>query len=282
MIRPTFFVIGAAKAGTTSLSRLLAQHPQICFSKPKEPRFFSHNENYLRGWEWYQAFFQVNGSTRAIGEGSVHYSMVGLFPETASRIARDIPEAKIIYIVRHPMDRIAAHYRMYRKDARLYTSLPILVRKPDLWPNFIGASQYWRQIQVYRNFFPDERIQVLFFDEFFQNPGQAVKACYQFLGVNPDVRPKNSRRRYNSILVEKPFLQAARRLPLYVWISKLIPPEWRAEIRRAYLTKTPPRGLSRWDLDSYRWTADQLEEDASKFLQYCGRPAATWQFEFSG
>lgn len=281
MIRPTFIVIGAAKAGTTSLSKLLGQHPQICFSNPKEPRFFSHDENYTRGWDWYQGCFPGAEKAIAVGEGSVHYSMQELFPQTAARIARDLPEVRLIYIVRHPMDRIASHYRMYHKGRPDYPSLNALVRKPDLWPNFIGASRYWQQIQAYRALFPDEQIRVLFFEEFFQNPEQSAGSLFDFLGVDSQVSLQDARKRHHAALVDKPVLQAARRLPAYRLLSSLLPRRLRKEIRRAYLARRPEQTEGRWDEETYAWAAAQIAGDARTFLEFYGRPQDTWRFEFT-
>jgi len=69
-----FFVIGAPKCGTTSLCSILAEHPEVGFSIPKEPRFFSHDEIYARGFDWYHGLFPERDGKKSVGEGSTSYA----------------------------------------------------------------------------------------------------------------------------------------------------------------------------------------------------------------
>ncbi len=277
MVRPTFFVIGAAKCGTSSLYHLISQHPEVCFSTPKEPRFFSHDLNYEKGWAWYATCFPCADRLPAVGEGSVHYSMRSLFPDTARRIAQAVPEAKILYIVRHPLDRIVSHYRMYAGGKKNFPPLSVLIKKDHLRPNFIDASRYWYQIQAYREFFPDTQILILFFEDFFKHPEQAVSEVFRFLQVSFHVRMKNPRRAYNAQLADKRFLRFLRRLPIYTTLSRLLPGEIKKNIRRSLLaTRAEPRPL--WDPEVYRWAASQVEDDAREFLRFYGKEPDYWTF----
>ncbi|MEX2430634.1 MAG: sulfotransferase, partial [Dehalococcoidia bacterium] len=109
-VRPNFLVLGAMKSATTTLCELLATHPQAFVCEPKEPEFFCKDEVYSRGWPWYQSLFRSALHKKAVGEGSTSYTKKLLFPRTASRIAAHVPDARLIYIVRHPIERIESHW----------------------------------------------------------------------------------------------------------------------------------------------------------------------------
>ena len=104
VIKPTFLVIGAAKAGTTSLYELLGAHPEVFLSDPKEPQFFT--ERYARGYGWYESLFADAAGYQAVGEGSTTYSELGIWPQTIDRLAAYVPEARFLYFTRHPLERL--------------------------------------------------------------------------------------------------------------------------------------------------------------------------------
>ena len=110
-MKPNFLVIGAQKSATTTLCDLFSQHPDVYISNPKEPHFFAKNEVYAKGWDWYKKLFSNAGKAKAIGEGSTGYTMHVVFPNAPSRISRDLPNAKLIYIVRHPIRRIESDWK---------------------------------------------------------------------------------------------------------------------------------------------------------------------------
>jgi hypothetical protein len=112
---PDFFVVGAPRCGTTALSRYLSRHPQVCFSKPKEPHYFARiDERHLEGNEWrseYARFFaHYHEGHRAVGEGSVSYLY---FEETLEYITRINPKARLIAMLRNPLEMLPSyHLRM--------------------------------------------------------------------------------------------------------------------------------------------------------------------------
>ena len=104
--RPNFLIIGAGKSGTTSLWSLLGQHPEIFVSRIKEPSFFSNDEQYTRGWMWYESLFRGARGENAIGEASNSYSATGIHPDTVRRIVESLPGVRLIYLVRNPFERM--------------------------------------------------------------------------------------------------------------------------------------------------------------------------------
>src|SRR5688572_22417540 len=108
---PNFFLIGAMKSATTSLHNTLKQHPQIYCSPVKETRFFSNNENYARGLEWYlNTYFRNSDSFPVRGESDPHYLYWG--ETVAPRMRDSFPEnaPRFIAILREPVSRAYSHY----------------------------------------------------------------------------------------------------------------------------------------------------------------------------
>ncbi len=110
MSKPNFLLIGAQKSATTSISVMLSHHPDVFVVKGKEPHFFSENRQYARGWDWYMSLFSGSNGERAIIDASTSYSRTNAFPNTISRIIKHVPDAKILYSVRHPLDRMESAY----------------------------------------------------------------------------------------------------------------------------------------------------------------------------
>ena len=109
-IKPNFLIIGAAKAATTALSSMLDAHPEAAIVKGKEPHFFSHDRAYSMGWERYQELYRHCDGKLAVGDASTSYSRLRHHPDTISRIRKHVPDVKIIYMVRHPLDRMVSAY----------------------------------------------------------------------------------------------------------------------------------------------------------------------------
>src|SRR5215469_9765623 len=107
--RPDFIVVGAMKSATTTLHEQLARQPGVFMSRPKEPNFFSDDAAYARGWRWYESLFKDAAATDLRGESSTHYSKLPTFPRTLERMLRYLPRVKVIYVMRHPIDRLVSH-----------------------------------------------------------------------------------------------------------------------------------------------------------------------------
>lgn len=105
---PNLIVIGAHKCATTSLHYYLGLHPQISMSREKELNFFIKERNWYKGIEWYKSNF----TTKAMiyGESSPNYTNYPFFMGVPERMCSVVPEAKLIYIVRDPIDRVISHY----------------------------------------------------------------------------------------------------------------------------------------------------------------------------
>ena len=179
------FIIGAMKCGTTSLFEYLAQHPQISPCTQKEPNFFSNEDRWNRGFEWYFNLWEWQPSTHKIAlEASVNYSKIHRFPYAASRIASLNATCKFIYIVRDPLDRIESHYvhgvanRWEGCDGKSIKNKTI-IELEDL----IETSKYAKQLTPYTQLFSKENILIVSFEDLKNNRRDLLKRVYNFLNI---------------------------------------------------------------------------------------------------
>jgi hypothetical protein len=190
LVLPTFFVIGATKAGTTSLSNYLSSHPEIHMSPIKEPDFFVEPgdgfatlRDRIPRIDKYEALFSTSLAVR--GEASTsysHYPARGAVPE---RISLRIPDAKIIYLVRDPIDRLVSHYR--HQVALDGERRPLEIAVADLtdpFNVFVCASRYGTQLQRYLRVFPPEHILVIDQADLRENREETLAEIFEFLAVD--------------------------------------------------------------------------------------------------
>ena len=104
---PNLIVIGAAKCGTTSLHEYLDLHPEVAMSREKELDFFVEEKHWGRGVEWYAAQFE---DAPVRGESSPSYTAYPRYRGVPERIRRVVPDAKLVYLVRDPVERIVSHF----------------------------------------------------------------------------------------------------------------------------------------------------------------------------
>ena len=278
-MRPNFLIIGAGKCGTTSLWSLLGRHPEICVSWSKEPSFFSIDEHYARGWEWYESLFRGSGRERAVGEASNSYSAVGIHPRTVERIARDLPGVRLIYIVRDPFLRAESDWM---EGQRVDAAEP-----PKPFAEFLRAdrasqdkSLYWKQISAYREHVPDSHILPLLFEDFEADPEATLRRIFAFLDVDASVRiddaatPQRSSGRY---LVDSGLLARVRRVPGFEALGRRMPPAW-IDALRPLLKREHSQARPEWDDDSRRWFLEWVRDDSHRFLAWAGKPEDFWGF----
>ncbi len=202
---PNFFIVGANKAGTTSLHNYLALHPDIFMSRIKEPMYFTlkdvteknkrkhaeqnHMKNAIYTIEDYLDLFQGSYGHKAIGESSTAY--LGN-PKAPKEIIKEIPDAKIIIILREPIDRAISNYRMYvdwglEQDSFEAAISKILEKKELEKPGrkmYLGIGLYAEAVKRYINLFSSERVCICLFDDFKKNPEKILRDVCHFLAVD--------------------------------------------------------------------------------------------------
>lgn len=178
---PDFIIIGAMKCATSTLHEQLARQPGIFMSTPKEPNFFSNDDVYARGWDWYRGLFAQGAAARLRGESSTHYTKLPTYPNTVDRIRRHLPGAKFIYLMRHPIDRLISQYVHEWTEHVVKCSIDdALDRRPEL----IAYSRYAMQLAPYFDAFGRERVLPVFFERLKERPQAELERICRFLGYD--------------------------------------------------------------------------------------------------
>ena len=185
---PTFIVIGAMKAGTTSLFHYLRHHDDIFMSRIKELDFFVTEGNWSRGFEWYRRQFSGGDGFRARGEASTLYSKWPEYDGVPERIARALPGVSLVYVVRDPIVRMRSHYQ-HRVMTGAETAPPEVALIEN--PSYLACSQYAMQLGRYLEHFPREQVLIVTSEALRADRRPTVQRVYDFLGVDstriPDV-----------------------------------------------------------------------------------------------
>jgi hypothetical protein len=193
---PNLLVIGAAKSGTTSLHAYLAQHPSIFMSATKELKFFSRDD-WRENLDWYKRQFAPSAPVR--GESSPIYTATPWCGPVPERVHELIPGARLIYIVRDPVERLTAQYVEYcalRLERRPLVEALADYDSPDNM--FVADSRYAAQIDRYRRFFPDEQILVLDHRDLLESRMATLREVFEFVGVDPDFTTPDFERLHNT------------------------------------------------------------------------------------
>lgn len=183
---PDIAIIGAAKSGTTTLADLLASHPKICLGLKKEPDFFSNNEHYKRGIEYYWKNFINVEKGQLYLDASTSYSRLPQCSHVAEKLKLSSPDVKIIYIMRHPVERAYSHF-IHRYTKELFPNQNVNISfsehvKND--PMCIDSSNYKLQIEEYLKFFPKGNMFFLFTDELSSHKQDVLKRLCDFLSID--------------------------------------------------------------------------------------------------
>jgi hypothetical protein len=191
---PTFLVIGAMKAGTSSLYRYLTSHPQVFMPERKEARFFNEM-NWKKGVDWYRGLFAGAADHVAVGEASPTYTAYPLQMQIPDRIASVLPDVRLLYLVREPLARIRSHYLMSIWTGQ--ESLPIdeaIIHNPL----YLYQTQYAMQLDRYLRLFPEESIMVVRSEALRDARDETMRRVFTFLGVDPEWRGESFDQEFNT------------------------------------------------------------------------------------
>lgn len=277
---PSFIIIGAPKSGSTTLYHGLRQHPALFMSAEKEPRYFCYLAvREARGSEPRNpAFFPVrtedayrrlfaDADGHRTGEASVSYLEI---PGTAEVIARHRPDARLIAILRNPVDRAFSHYLMNVRGGDQRRSFEDALADET----YLRTGLYTRHLAHYRQHFADDQLFVCLTDDLKQDPLGLLRRIYAFLGVDPAFEPDLSfqhnvggaprSRLLNALMTQARLNEwVKRRLPepAVRWMIRLkrtnyaavdLPPELRERLADYYraevgaLGRALDRDLSHW------------------------------------
>ena len=193
-----FFIVGAPKAGTTSLYKYLNQHQDVVMSSVKEPNYFSNEElesqdlyyasKNITDEKDYHSLFQANGEKKKLGEASVSYLF---YPKVSKRIFTYNKDARIIIILRNPVDRAYSHYKM---DFRLgfvkrdFEDLVLNNNKEGslFYQQYIDLGLYHLQVKSYIDEFGSTNVCVMFYEDLKKDRATFVNNIFSFLNLKSD------------------------------------------------------------------------------------------------
>jgi Sulfotransferase domain len=205
-----FIIVGAQKCGTTSLHKYLQHHPEIYMLPEKEAPYFTNTEYCEKGWEWYlKEFFCEKTQGSICGKSTPQYMTR---TETPARIYAQIPNVKLIAMVRNPIERAYSHYKMNikrEKESRAFAEIVREKLQPEILKcereapqrtndrAYLVIGEYGRILTEYFRVFPREQLLVLFTEELAANPEATAKQVFSFLGVDAGFVPPNLGKHYH-------------------------------------------------------------------------------------
>lgn len=250
--KPDFIIIGAAKCATTTLHNQLGVQSGFFMSDPKEPNFFSNDDNYKNGFQTYLALF--NGATLSdlCGESSTHYTNLPTYPQTVNRIKTHVPDAKFIYVMRHPIERLVSDYVHEWSERKVNNDINEAVRT---FPPLIQYSLYSLQIRPYLETFGSEQILALFSENLRHHPQRELERICQFLGYSGQPTWCED---LNQLHI------SSKRLRNSVWRDTLVNQPVLRYLRQTFV----PKGLRTWVRGFWQMKKrPQLREETVMYLE---------------
>lgn len=186
IVLPDFLIVGAMKAGTTTLMKYLVQHPQIAIPD-YEVHFFNDDVNFNKGLEWYSTHFSKSNLIKAVGEKTPTYSYA---PKVAERVSKTLPNVKLIWLFRNPVDRTYSNYihsilrgaeklsfekALEKEDERI---------KKNIFKGYQRRSIYVDQVKRFQKFYSLDKMHFIIFENFIRDPEKHLKNLFNFLGVD--------------------------------------------------------------------------------------------------
>ena len=259
---PNLIIIGAQKCGTSALHYYLAQHPDISMSKPKELDFFIEEKNWGRGLGWYEKHWRRNTIVR--GEASPNYTAHPIFPGVPEKIAKVVPEAKFIFLVRDPIARIVSGYIHNYTFGRENGDFRDVVSK------YIHRSLYMYQLDQFLSYFSPEQILILDSDDLKDKRSATLEEVFRFLGVEHGF----SSERFEE---EKHQTASKRRLNApTAWIRSQVP---YSVFQRLRLILPQGTSVARPVVDEELRAelTERLKPDADRLRSFSGKSFSHWQ-----
>jgi len=222
--KPNLAIIGAQKAGTTTLHRLLKQHPDITMSEPKETVFFADEKLYNKGIKFYiNNYFKEYNGQKMIGEASTAYSNYVGLEKTVKRIFEFNKEMKFIYILRNPIERAISSYWWnvrvmletlpFEKALKLEEERENTTNILDPW-SYKRKGRYFHVIQTYLKYYKKENLKIVLHDELKSSPQLTCNEIFNFLDISQfQIKPLPKKNQNPSALPKNKNLQRFLRRP---------------------------------------------------------------------
>ena len=283
VVLPNFLIIGAAKAGTTSLWHYLRQHPEVFMSEVKEPNFFrTYKDSHL--WvtetlESYERLFEGSERFKAVGEASPNYLAD---EQAAHRIRAMLPDVRLVAILRDPYARAFSEFTFHRSIGRepigrfLKAIETDASRSIEQRADYISHSLYYRNLSRYFAVFPSERIKVVFNEDLLRDAQMVVSSIFSFLEVDPSVSVNTKAKLAVSGV---PRVRALHWLlrprgPIKEWIGPVLPAWTRNAARRLRNANLQRQSITPEERAALR---EYFEDDITHLEQLLGVQLSHWR-----
>ena len=181
---PDWLILGAAKAGTTSLAYWLYEHPDVYLAPVKEVRYFDEDDNYARGLDWYLAHFADAVTGQCNGEATPGYLWA---PRAPQRIAQLVPDARLVALLRHPVDRAHSHFwhevAWGADHSSFDRAIDAALDGDPAMSHLVTRGYYAEQLARYDEHFPREALLILLFDNLRADPRAIFADVCRHIGV---------------------------------------------------------------------------------------------------
>lgn len=256
MALPDFLIVGAMKCGTSTLQAQLALQDGVFMTTPKEPNYFSDDDVFARGQDWYEGLYADAAPGDLRGEASTHYTKLPTYPQTLARMQALLPAPRLIYMIRNPLTRAVSHYIHEWTEARMGAD-PIAALRDH--PELVEYGCYGMQIAPFLQAYGPERILLTSLEQIKAGPDAEFARIAAFLGLSEgaawhhDLAPQNvssermRRMALQGLLIDNPVARVLRRSlvpkPVRTWIRQRrampdrpeLPEEVKARLRAAFL-----------------------------------------------
>ena len=264
------------KSATTTLQEQLVRQPGVFMCDPKEPNFFSDDEQYRKGLAWYAGLFSPASAGDLLGEASTHYTKLPTHPHSVARLRERLPKARLVYVMRHPVDRLVSHYIHEWSMGNIDCGIDEAV---GLHAEMIAYGQYAMQLSPFFDVYGCEAVLPVFFDRLIREPQAELERVCRFIGYKgtprwlPDLKPGN-------VSSER-----VRRFPHYdlvvesgpaTWLRHaLIPQAWRDWVKRRLTMRQRPV-LSQ---DLRTSLEAEFDRDLARLGEWLGKPLSCKEFK---
>ncbi len=208
------------KCGTSTLHDQLAANSELFMSDPKEPNFFSDDDVYARGLDWYRTLFADAAPGQLCGESSTHYSKRPTHPKAAERLIHALPNIRLVYVIRDPIDRIVSQYIHEWSQRDIRVDIDRAVQRHS---RLVDYSRYAMQLRPYLEACGAERVKLVFFEQMMSESQGELDRIAGFLGIETGLHWQASRDAQNisstrmrrsplrDVIVDAPVLATLRR-----------------------------------------------------------------------
>lgn len=282
---PDFLVIGAMKAGTTSLAADLEALPSIYMPSVKEPHFLcSDSILATAGAREYGRLFERATASQLCGEASTGYSKLPDVHGVPGRAFQLLgSKLRLIYIVRNPVARALSHHFHLSRNGRICVDVDEAVRTV---PALVDYGRYWMQLGPWLEHYPAENVHILVFEEYIKDQSAALARIARFLDVEPPAagmettRPRNTG---ESVLVPRAGLQRfVNAITWSHWYKIHVHPRLPRFVSRAAKSALMRQSRQRPAPPSpatVQWIVERVADDSEQLRQWMGRTEPLWDFE---